>query len=218
MSGELVPDRADLRASHEDRDEVVERLRVAAGDGRLTAEELDQRLDVALTARTYGELEALLVDLPATGPALSGGLAAKPPKDVSRISVDRGTARRDGPWAVPQRMEVDAVRSSVVLDFTRAVIALPALEIDVSVRHGSLVLVVPPDVFVDVDDVEVHAGSVANRTRAVAGTPVRLSVRVTGEVRAGSIAVRSPRRGRRSRFRLLRRLFGASRRAPELPY
>ena len=43
-----------LRASHEDRDRAVELLRVAAGDGRLTAEELDERLGVALTARTYG--------------------------------------------------------------------------------------------------------------------------------------------------------------------
>lgn len=217
MSGELVPDRAELRASHEDRDEVVERLRVAAGDGRLTAEELDERLGVALTARTYGELEALLTDLPATGPVPRAGLV-KPPKDVSRISVDRGTTRRDGPWSVPQRLEIDATRSSVVLDFTRAVIALPALEIDASVHHGSLVLVVPPDVLVDVDDVEVRAGRVANRARAAAGTPVRLSIHVTGEVHSGSLAVRSSRHGRRSRFRLLRRLLGRTGGAPELPY
>ncbi len=216
MSGELVPERAELRASHEDRDEVVERLRIAAGDGRLTAEELDERLDVALTARTYGELEALLVDLPATGPALSGAAVAKPPKDVSRISVDRGSTRRNGPWQVPQRMEIDANRGSVVLDFTRAVIALPALEIDVSVHHASLALVVPPDVFVDVDDVEVRAGSVTNRSRAEAGAPVRLSIHVTGEVRSGSISVRSSRRGRR--FGLLRRMLGEPRKAPELPY
>jgi uncharacterized protein DUF1707 len=56
----------ELRASHEDRDRVVEQLRMAAGNGRLTAEELDQRLEVALTARTYGELTALTEDLPAS--------------------------------------------------------------------------------------------------------------------------------------------------------
>ena len=55
---------ADLRASHEDRDQVVEVLRVAAGDGRLTADELDERLEVALAARTFGELAALTADLP----------------------------------------------------------------------------------------------------------------------------------------------------------
>jgi hypothetical protein len=40
-----------LRASHEDRDRVVEALRVAGGDGRLTAEELDTRLEAALTGK-----------------------------------------------------------------------------------------------------------------------------------------------------------------------
>src|SRR5438034_8185927 len=73
MTGEVAPlghgnDAApsdELRASHEDRDRVAELLRTAAGDGRLTAEELDERLEKALTARTYGELMALSRDLPA---------------------------------------------------------------------------------------------------------------------------------------------------------
>ena len=52
--GEIA--RSELRASHDDRDRVVELLRVSAGDGRLTAEELDERLEQAMTARTYGEL------------------------------------------------------------------------------------------------------------------------------------------------------------------
>src|ERR1022692_3982408 len=43
--GEIA--RSELRASHDDRDRVVELLRVSAGDGRLTAEELDQRLELA---------------------------------------------------------------------------------------------------------------------------------------------------------------------------
>ena len=59
--------RSELRASHEDRDRVVEMLRVSAGDGRLTAEELDERLELAMTARTYGELARLVADLPAAG-------------------------------------------------------------------------------------------------------------------------------------------------------
>ena len=61
--------RSELRASHEDRDRVVELLRVSAGDGRLTAEELDERLELAMTARTYGELAELVADLPAAGSA-----------------------------------------------------------------------------------------------------------------------------------------------------
>jgi hypothetical protein len=57
-------DLPELRASHEDRDRVVDTLRTAGGDGRLTAEELDARVERALSARTQGELAALVADLP----------------------------------------------------------------------------------------------------------------------------------------------------------
>lgn len=203
MSGELVPDHGELRASHEDRDRVVERLRVAAGDGRLSADELDERLEAALTARTYGELEALLTDLPAAGPALARGVS---PKEMSRIAVGSASAKRDGPWVVPKRMEIESKSGSVVLDFTSAIIALPTLEIEASVRSGSVTLVVPPDVLVDVDDVAVSSGSVQNRAHADSATPVRLRVHVTGKVHNGSITVRPPRPPRRSFWQwLLRR-------------
>ena len=50
-----------------DRDQVVEILQVAAGDGRLTAAELDERRDAALAARTAGDLSVLTADLPGDG-------------------------------------------------------------------------------------------------------------------------------------------------------
>jgi Flp pilus assembly protein TadB len=53
-----------FRASDSDREQVAERLRKAAAEGRLLAEELEQRLGAALRARTYGELDALVDDLP----------------------------------------------------------------------------------------------------------------------------------------------------------
>ncbi len=57
--------RNSLRASDSDREDVAERLRAATAEGRLLAGELEQRLEVAFHARTYGELDALVVDLPA---------------------------------------------------------------------------------------------------------------------------------------------------------
>jgi Domain of unknown function (DUF1707) len=56
--------RATLRASDADRDRVIERLRQAAAEGRLLTDELEQRLESALSARTYAQLDALLADLP----------------------------------------------------------------------------------------------------------------------------------------------------------
>jgi hypothetical protein len=57
--------RSTLRASDQDREHVAERLRQAAAEGRLLAEELEHRLARALRARTYGELDPLVADLPA---------------------------------------------------------------------------------------------------------------------------------------------------------
>jgi hypothetical protein len=58
-----------LRASDADREVTAERLRAAAVEGRLTPDELEQRVGAALAAGTYGELEVLVADLPAPPPA-----------------------------------------------------------------------------------------------------------------------------------------------------
>jgi hypothetical protein len=63
--------RSTLRASDADREQVAERLRKATGEGRLSAEELEQRLSTLFRARTYGELDALVADLPSGTPARS---------------------------------------------------------------------------------------------------------------------------------------------------
>jgi hypothetical protein len=53
-----------LRASDADREHIVDRLRKAATEGRIAAEELEHRVSAALKARTYGELDATVADLP----------------------------------------------------------------------------------------------------------------------------------------------------------
>ena len=95
--GELVPP-GELRASYEDRDRVAETLRIAAGDGRLSADELDQRLEAALTARTYGELAALTRDLPAVrgAPAAPGNWPASTAAPRSPGATAAGWCR--GAW------------------------------------------------------------------------------------------------------------------------
>jgi Flp pilus assembly protein TadB len=66
-SGRAMSSHHSLRASDADRDAVVDRLREAAGEGRLEPDELEQRVDGALRARTYGDLAELLADLPVDG-------------------------------------------------------------------------------------------------------------------------------------------------------
>ena len=198
---ERLPAR-ELRASHEDRDRAVELLRMAAGDGRLSADELDQRLEVALTARTYGELAALTRDLPAA-PGLT---TAAEPKDLIRIESGSGSARRDGRWVVPRRMEIRVRSGSVRLDFTEAVITEATLLIDAEVNSGSLTLITRPGILVDTDDVSVGSGSVRVRPPGDPGTPALLSIQVSGKVGSGSVMARPPRLPRRTFWQwLLRR-------------
>jgi hypothetical protein len=199
MTGEVSPLGRDdepvppdqLRASYEDRDRVVELLRVAAGDGRLTAEELDERLEVALTARTYGELTALVKDLPTRGQAV--GAPVPEPKELVRIDCGSSTIERDGPWVVPQRMEVRVVSGAVTLDFTDAVITQPSLQINAEVHSGALTLVTKPGIVVDTDDVSVHTGVTKVQAPWDATVPVILRVQISGTVSSGVITARPPR-------------------------
>jgi hypothetical protein len=79
-----------MRASDADRERVAERLRQAATEGRLLTEELEQRLEAALSARTYGQLNAVVADLPGrrlATPAETHKLAWVPPAMAIAIAV-----------------------------------------------------------------------------------------------------------------------------------
>src|ERR1700726_1137008 len=126
--------RGALRVSHEDRDQVAEALRVAAGDGRLSSDELDERLERGLTARTYDELAGLAA-------VLGGGVAPAPAKELIKIRVTSGHSQRVGRWTVPARMDLYARSGHIKLDFTEAVITQPTLHIDAEVSSGHIVMV-----------------------------------------------------------------------------
>ncbi|HEY1920771.1 MAG TPA: DUF1707 domain-containing protein [Streptosporangiaceae bacterium] len=191
------PERSrELRASHEDRDQVVEVLRTAAGDGRITAEELDERIEAALTARTYSELAVLTTDLPAV-PGVRTAVPAGPPpeaKEVVRLECRSGDIKRNGPWVVPQRIQVRVTSGNVLLDFTDAVITQPTLQIDAEVSSGSLTLVTKPGIAVDADNVAVRSGNVSVKEPWGSSVPVRFRVEVSGKVGSGSMRARPPRR------------------------
>jgi hypothetical protein len=185
--GEIA--RSELRASHDDRDRVVELLRVSAGDGRLTAEELDERLELAMTARTYGELARLVADLPAEGSAVSPAVAP-PAKDVVRIDTRSGHVRRVDRWVVPNRMEVKVTSGQVLLDFTQAVITQPSLKLDIDVRSGHVRLLTKPGIVVDADDVVIRSGHVRVKAPWGSEVPVQLRIEVSGKVGSGHFVAR----------------------------
>jgi Domain of unknown function (DUF1707) len=184
--------RSELRASHEDRDRVVELLRVSAGDGRLTADELDERLELALSARTYGELARLVSDLPAAGAGAS--TPAPRVKDVVRIECGSGHAKREGRWVVPQRIEARVSSGHVKLDFRQAIITQPTLQIDAELRSGHIILITKPGIVVDTDDVAVRNGHVKVRAPWGSDVPELLRIEVAGRVGSGHFIARPPHR------------------------
>jgi len=188
--GEIA--RSELRASYDDRDRVVELLRVSAGDGRLTAEELDERLERAMTARTYGELARLVADLPAAGSVVSA--PAPRVKDVVRIDTGSGHTVRNGRWIVPQRIEARIRSGQLKLDFTQAVITQPSLQLDAEVRSGRILLITKPGIVVDTDDVVVRSGHVRVRAPWGHDVPEVLRIEVSGKVGSGNFDARPPRR------------------------
>jgi class 3 adenylate cyclase len=200
---------AGLRASHADRDRVVEVLKAAAADGRLTSDDLDQRVEAALTALTLADLDPLVADLTAAA-------RAEVP-DLARIQCGAGSAKRDGSWVVPRRLEIHVGSGSVQLDFRQAVIGAPELRIDAQIASGSLKLITRPGIVVDADDVTVKSGSVRVVPPAGQEAPAELRVKISGRVGSGSVSARPASRRRWREFwrRLLSRLSGNSR--PALP-
>ena len=98
---------------------------------RLTAEELDARVERALSARTQGELAALVADLSAA--------TATATKDVLVVKQTGGKWTRAGRWTVPSRIEVRTKLCRVTFDFTDAVITSRTVRVDTEMQHGKLV-------------------------------------------------------------------------------
>ncbi len=90
------------RASDMDRDRVAAILRDALAEGRLDNDEFAERLDAAYRAKTFGELDTLTADLPASAvvPAATDRVpAAKPPTSVPVSQADRGLRAAWVAWA-----------------------------------------------------------------------------------------------------------------------
>jgi Domain of unknown function (DUF1707)/Cell wall-active antibiotics response 4TMS YvqF len=165
-----LPDRPDptavgqrqLRVSDHDREQVAELLRQAAGDGRLTLDELDDRLAQAYAARTFGDLEPLTHDLPAAGTG-----AAPVPAPTSRvggtatshfaISVMGGFGRK-GSWVMPRNFTAVTCMGGGTIDLREASFAEPHVTIRAFALMGGIEIVVPEDVEVVLHGVPIMGG------------------------------------------------------------
>jgi hypothetical protein len=93
-----------IRVSDADRDRVTARLRENFAEGRLTQDELDERISAALNAKTFGDLRPLMADLP--GPVPAPPRPAPPPRPAG---PPPWVAYRRGPRLMPLLMLVALV-------------------------------------------------------------------------------------------------------------
>ncbi|HEY6294433.1 MAG TPA: DUF1707 domain-containing protein [Streptosporangiaceae bacterium] len=188
----------EMRASDADRDRVIDVLRAAAGEGRLTAGEFEERMQAVLSARTFGELAPFTADLPPEpGRYVPSRMPAPAPPEEEgeiRIAQKGGSVSRTGHWTVPRRIDLRPSWCDVTLDFTDAVLTHGTLLIDMKMRGGTLTLVAGPGIVVDAEGLTVRYTEVEMRPSAEPGVKVVLRVKLVGRMRYGRIEVQRPGR------------------------
>ncbi|MEU1211834.1 DUF1707 domain-containing protein [Streptomyces sp. NPDC005791] len=182
-----------LRASHDDRDAVVEQLRDAAAEGRIDFEELDARLEQALTAKTHAELAVLTEDLPR--PVLP---ESRPPLVLK--GGMHGASRGPGLWEVPGRVVAHGGMGGVKLDFTRARCSLTEIAVEAYGEMAGVTIVVPDAWAVDTGGMDPGIGGLKDRTTPdrLPGTPL---IRLTGTGGMAGVTIRHPSRWERRKLR-----------------
>lgn len=155
---------ADLRASDADRDRIADILREALAEGRLDAEEHGERIDAVYRAKTVGELEPLVRDLPA-GPSAAPARTPSPApaEDVPQgeqdnlVAVFSGHSRK-GRWRVGRRTNALCVFGGVDLDLTEAIFEHRQIRIHMVAVFGGADIKLPENVTVRCTGTGVFGG------------------------------------------------------------
>ncbi len=164
-----------IRVGHRERDAVAELLQAAAADGRLSLSELDERLEAALSAVTYADLEPLIADLSVElpwqsdqAPAAAHPVPTRPPgppppgysrEDPLRLDGGVSTEKRQGDWIVPPFIRIVQGVGSVKVNCLQATPAASLIELEVIGGAGSVILVLPDGWGVEADRLSKGWGS-----------------------------------------------------------
>ena len=157
--------RPDLRISDTDRDRAAEVLREAHAHGRITVDELDERLTSVYNAKTFADLVPITRDLPATQDATAGAAPARrriggTPRFKLSLAI-LGGASRDGQWVVPPEYTAVATLGGIKLDMRDASFAEAETVIKAVAVMGGMEITVPEDAEVEVGAFGVMGGYIA---------------------------------------------------------
>ena len=217
-----------LVALRDHREQVIARLSECYATEVFDLDELERRLDLAHGAKTIAELDALIADLaplPAATALVPVATVAidDPRRELSkRQRVIFGNLERRGRWSVPRQLDLRVLFGNAELDLREASLAPGITRIEIGVKFGSLELILPPQLAIDVD-VSSVLGSVEERHRVPPDDdPSRPLVRITGTVWFGNLSIETrlpgeSRRDARRRDRREREQLRAQRALPPGP-
>nr|WP_063817905.1 DUF1707 domain-containing protein [Herbidospora sakaeratensis] len=179
---------AGMRASDSEREAVVERLRVASTEGRLTLAELTDRTEAAYLAQTQGELAQLTADLPG-GAAAPAYTPAKPPGKARQWFVAvMGDTKRKGKWRVDNEIGAVAVMGDVTIDLREAEVRSNEIDIVATCVMGDIKIIVPDGVDVQLSGVTIMGDKKVKVVEAPPGQHAPI-VRIRGYVVMGDIKI-----------------------------
>lgn len=182
-----------MRASDADRERVAQVLHRAMSEGRLTVSELDERLAGLYQAKTMGELEPFVRDLPVqqpvTSPTTGGYAPAVGGTPLSSASVAiMSESSRSGDWVVPAYYTATAFWGEVKLDLRDARFAAGECTIQCTAIMAGIKILVPPELTVHISGVGIM-GEFQRQAEGIgaAGSPV---LRITGLALMGGVEIR----------------------------
>jgi hypothetical protein len=192
-----------FRIGHKERDEAIEVLREAAGDGRITVDELDERMEKVQAAKFPIDLDEVLSDLTTELPSdrfrptsaiASPHDRAQPLQGHDRfdplvIKAGWESVIRRARWAVPPFIRCEPSMSNIELNFLEVDTDLDTIEVEIVAGLGSVTVVIPEDWAVNVDHLSKTLGSVKSVVNAVP-TGRKPVVRVGGSIGMGSFKAR----------------------------
>lgn len=201
VPGSNGPDRSQMRISDDDRHQVAEALRKAAGEGRLELDELDERLEAAFAAKVYADLVPIVADLPGEAPLLPQPRGqhepvpqrARPSGPVATyersISVMGGVSRK-GVWQLGETHTAFVLMGGADIDLREAVFSAPETVINAHVVMGGIDVIVNAGTEVIVEGIGIMGDFGQARDRVEpqldAASPV---VRVKGVALMGAVSV-----------------------------
>lgn len=184
---------SDLRAADADREQVAAVLREAAAEGRLDLSELDERLSQVYAAKTYGELEPIIGDLPDAGmPVPAARLGPSVP--AAHLPTSGGGVafmsefKRQGRWAVARRFRCLAFWGGGKVDLREAVFTQGAVKIRAFAIMGGIEVIVSEETNLHVTGIGIMGGF--DQGASGAGAPGAPTVIVSGFSFWGGVSVK----------------------------